>query len=125
MKKKLFIGGLLALLLAVLFTHVTWKADGQSNFLQQAYDRTVGNWTAKSLKLLPALTENPTNTFLAWDTYQTNATMISPTNAQFIVYGYGTNAVALLSADIIYTNAAGTTRHLYIRNGLITANSTF
>jgi hypothetical protein len=125
MKIKIAIGGLLALLLAVLFTHVTWKAEGQTNLLQQAYDRTVGNWTFKSLKIFPALTENPTNSLQVWDTYQTNAFQIGPTNALPIIWGYGSNSTALLFADVIYTNAAGTTRHLIIRNGLIMNTSTF
>jgi hypothetical protein len=66
-----------------------------------------------------------TNGLTVYDTTLTNYSRINPTNAALYVFRNNTNFFPLLDADIIYTNNAGTTRHLIIKNGQIGSTSTF
>lgn len=121
MKKVLALIGLLTCVAA--FT--PQKAEAQAtNVIQQNIDQSVGNFTFKSVTIVPSQTENPTNSFKVIDSYNTNAFMISPTNVQPIIYANGTNSVGQ-DADVIFTNAAGTTRHLIFKRGILVNGSTF
>lgn len=122
MRKILALIGLLAVAAALLTPQ---KAEAQAtNLLQQSIDQSYGNLTLKSVTIIPSQTENPTNSFKVIDMGNTNAFMISPTNVQPIIFANGTNSVGQ-DADVIYTNAAGTTRHLIFKRGILVNGSTF
>lgn len=97
MKKKILAGiGLLAIAAALMFS--ARKAESQTNFIQSPqanYNWAISDYTG------------------------TNIFAYSATNNRPIVTQNGTNSFAVVDADIIYTNTAGTTRHLIFKNGIL------
>ena len=113
------VGLLIGVFIATLHHFTEQKAEAQTNTLQQDVDKTLGNFTLKSVTLKPAVLENPSNTFNVFDTTGTNFLQISPTNNQFIVRFLGTNSYALLSTNFVITNTAGTPHTISVIDGLI------
>jgi hypothetical protein len=95
------------------------QASAQSNLLSSGQDKTVGNFTFKSITANPDYVQNPSNTFKTFDSTGTNLLMISPTNNQFIIRADGSNSFSVLSTNIVVTNTAGQTHTIIIKNGLI------
>lgn len=128
MKQKILAAiGAVTLLAAIIFatTELTSeRAEAQTNLIQQEINKSQGNYTLKSLTILPDRAQNPTNSIVIWDTFQTNTFMFSPTNCQPIIYANGTNSVGQ-DADVIFTNNAGTTRHLIFKRGILVNGSSF
>lgn len=116
MKKIIAVIGLLAFAAAYLVPH---QVEAQTNTIQQNIDNSLGNFNFKSVTLTPSYLENPSNTFKVFDSTGTNLYSLSPTNNRPIITQNGTNSYGVVDADIIFTNTAGTTRHMIFKNGIL------
>lgn len=98
MKKKILAAIGLAAIAAALIFATRPEAEAQTNFIQSP--QVNYNWAIS-------------------DFTGTNIFSYSATNNRPVITQNGSNSFAVVDADIIYTNTAGTTRHLIFKNGIL------